>query len=100
MKIYKFFKHIFCFQGGIGWWMVKSGLHPMFVVNREDGGWKDAAPPGVPRVSQYRLAVHLGLAFVLYTMFVYTGLTYLLKPHDVNQFDFFKNYEIQFFSIP
>jgi len=35
-------------QGGIGWWMVSSGL----VNDRVD-------------VSQYRLAVHLGLAFVI-----------------------------------
>lgn len=77
------------FQGGIGWWMVKSGLHQqenMIIINREDAGWKDVIQPGVPRVSQYRLAIHLGTAFVLYTMFVWTGLTYLIKPHDVGIF--------------
>lgn len=36
-------------QGVLGWWMVKSGLEPMRVA-----------------VSQYRLAAHLALAFVLF----------------------------------
>jgi cytochrome c oxidase assembly protein subunit 15 len=35
-------------QGAIGWWMVRSGL-----------------APGMESVASYRLAVHLGLAFVL-----------------------------------
>ena len=35
-------------QGAIGWWMVRSGL-----------------APGMEAVASYRLAVHLGLAFVL-----------------------------------
>ncbi len=39
-------------QGALGWWMVASGL-----VDRLD-------------VSQYRLAAHLGLAFVIF------GLTF------------------------
>ncbi|CEF62384.1 Cytochrome c oxidase assembly protein COX15 homolog [Strongyloides ratti] len=41
-------------QGGIGWWMVKSGLDPSNNSNKD-----------IPRVSQYRLATHLGLNFVL-----------------------------------
>jgi cytochrome c oxidase assembly protein subunit 15 len=42
-------------QGALGWWMVKSGLEPMRVA-----------------VSQYRLAAHLGLAFLLfgYTLWI------------------------------
>ena len=35
-------------QGAIGWWMVRSGL-----------------AAGMDSVASYRLAVHLGLAFVL-----------------------------------
>jgi cytochrome c oxidase assembly protein subunit 15 len=42
-------------QGALGWYMVKSGLRDEIIVNRE-----------VPRVSQYRLAAHLGLALLLY----------------------------------
>ena len=43
------------FQGALGWYMVKSGLEDSII---ETGS--------VPRVSQYRLAAHLGTAFVLY----------------------------------
>ncbi len=43
-------------QGAIGWWMVTSGL-----VERTD-------------VSQYRLALHLGLAFVLLGLLFWTAL--------------------------
>jgi len=44
-------------QGGVGWFMVKSGL-----VDR-------------PSVSQYRLAMHLGLAFLIYGAIVWTALS-------------------------
>lgn len=60
------------FQGLIGWWMVKSGLNPSQNSNKE-----------IPRVSQYRLATHLTMAFVLYTVFLWTGLSHIFKPHDV-----------------
>ncbi|MBI5898882.1 MAG: COX15/CtaA family protein [Rhodocyclales bacterium] len=43
-------------QGAMGWYMVKSGLV-------DD-----------PRVSQYRLAAHLGLAFLLFGLMCWTGL--------------------------
>ena len=43
-------------QGGVGWWMVKSGLV-------DD-----------PSVSQYRLTAHLGLAFVIMGALLWTGL--------------------------
>ncbi|XP_045535949.1 cytochrome c oxidase assembly protein COX15 homolog [Papilio machaon] len=43
-------------QGVMGWYMVKSGLEDRF-----------QGPSDVPRVSQYRLAAHLSLAFILYT---------------------------------
>ena len=46
-------------QGVIGWWMVKSGL-----VDRPD-------------VSHLRLTTHLGMAFLLYVLLLWTGLTHL-----------------------
>lgn len=54
-------------QGLMGWYMVKSGLQNNF----DD-------PNDVPRVSQYRLASHLGLAFLLYTLFLWSALDKLL----------------------
>jgi cytochrome c oxidase assembly protein subunit 15 len=48
-------------QGGLGWYMVKSGL-----VND-------------PHVSQYRLTAHLGLAFLIYGAIFWTALD-LLSP--------------------
>lgn len=51
----------------MGWYMVKSGLEDRF------HGQSD-----VPRVSQYRLASHLGLAFVLYTLFLWSALDNLI----------------------
>lgn len=46
-------------QGAIGWWMVKSGL-----VNKEKTNEVDKTPS----VSPYRLALHAGGAYVLYTV--------------------------------
>lgn len=60
-------------QGLIGWWMVKSGLDPSQNTNID-----------VPRVSQYRLATHLSLAFVLYTVFLWNGLSNLFTPYNHN----------------
>ena len=54
-------------QGGIGWWMVASGL-----VDRLD-------------VSQYRLAVHLGMAFLILGASVWFGLTARTGPPPVRQ---------------
>ena len=45
-------------QGALGWYMVKSGLDEQLIA--------EANPSGVPRVSQYRLAAHLGMAFAVY----------------------------------
>lgn len=58
-------------QGLVGWWMVKSGLE---------------APPadldGVPRVSPYRLACHLTMAFTIYSLLLATSLQILWpQPH-------------------
>lgn len=51
-------------QGLIGWWMVKSGLDQDFIDK----------PNAHPRVSQYRLATHLGAAFLLYIAMINTGI--------------------------
>ncbi|KPI95929.1 Cytochrome c oxidase assembly protein COX15-like [Papilio xuthus] len=55
-------------QGLMGWYMVKSGLEDRF-----------QGPSDVPRVSQYRLAAHLGLAFVLY-LGLLSGALRVLRP--------------------
>ncbi|GAA5950643.1 hypothetical protein JCM3765_000562 [Sporobolomyces pararoseus] len=51
-------------QGALGWYMVKSGLDQESV---QDLG-------GVPRVSQYRLAAHLGMAFTVFALCLRMGL--------------------------
>ena len=48
-------------QGLIGWWMVKSGLEV------------DPAQKKEIRVSPYRLATHLGMAFTTFTLLLWTG---------------------------
>jgi len=55
-------------QGALGWYMVKSGLE----VGEDE----------VPRVSQYRLAAHLGTAFVIYIGLLWTALR-VLKPEPI-----------------
>ena len=50
-------------QGALGWYMVKSGLV-------DD-----------PRVSQYRLTAHLGLAFLIYAAMLWVALD-LLRPRE------------------
>ncbi|OWF52787.1 cytochrome c oxidase assembly protein COX15 homolog [Mizuhopecten yessoensis] len=59
------------FQGFLGWYMVKSGLQ------------EQAKSTDVPRVSQYRLASHLGSAFLLYSLFLYQALGHLLSPNKL-----------------
>ncbi|KAL0070960.1 Cytochrome c oxidase assembly protein cox15 [Marasmius tenuissimus] len=54
-------------QGALGWYMVKSGLEETLMET----------PGAVPRVSQYRLASHLGLAFLLYAGMFATGMNVL-----------------------
>ena len=49
-------------QGFVGWWMVESGLETRVSV------------------SQYRLAIHLGVALVLLVATVWTALEYLRTP--------------------
>ncbi|KAH0623855.1 hypothetical protein JD844_007024 [Phrynosoma platyrhinos] len=60
-----------CFQGLLGWYMVKSGLE-----EKPDSH-------DIPRVSQYRLAAHLGSALVLYCYSLWTGLSLLLPQHKL-----------------
>lgn len=58
-------------QGVIGWWMVYSGLDRKNLDSRADSQ---------PRVSHYRLATHLGAAFLLYMAMTLTGLG-ILRQH-------------------
>ena len=51
-------------QGLIGWWMVRSGLNLDPEQLREI------------RVSPYRLATHLSMAFTTYTVLLWTGTFY------------------------
>ncbi|KAG6849223.1 hypothetical protein H0H93_010345 [Arthromyces matolae] len=51
-------------QGALGWYMVQSGLDEKLMEE----------PGAVPRVSQYRLAAHLGMALALYAGMFATGL--------------------------
>jgi len=53
-------------QGALGWWMVRSGLSDDLF-----------APGSHPRVSQYRLAAHLGTAFACYAGMLLAGLSIL-----------------------
>ncbi|XP_062988539.1 cytochrome c oxidase assembly protein COX15 homolog [Elgaria multicarinata webbii] len=62
---------LICFQGLLGWYMVKSGLE-----EKPDSH-------DIPRVSQYRLAAHLGSALVLYCYSLWTGLSLLLPQHKL-----------------
>jgi len=59
-------------QGLVGWWMVRSGL--------EDGGFR-VQEADVPRVSPYRLASHLTMAFGIYAGLVWTALGLFALPH-------------------
>ncbi|KAG5323430.1 COX15 protein, partial [Pseudoatta argentina] len=59
-------------QGLMGWYMVKSGLEDRFIE-----------PSDIPRVSQYRLAAHLGLALLLYTGFLYNALDHLIPAQKI-----------------
>lgn len=52
----------------MGWYMVKSGLEEKTGVN------------DVPRVSQYRLAAHLSTAVILYSLFLWSGMSHLVSP--------------------
>lgn len=53
-------------QGLIGWWMVKSGLE------------EPASEYSEPRVSPYRLAVHLTSAFAIYSGLFWTAMSVVM----------------------
>ncbi|EGR29070.1 hypothetical protein IMG5_163600 [Ichthyophthirius multifiliis] len=57
-------------QGLIGWWMVKSGLD------------KKPEYQNRPRVSVYRLQVHLGMGTLLYSGLLWNALNLLRKPQE------------------
>nr|CAI5859729.1 unnamed protein product [Callosobruchus analis] len=60
-------------QGLMGWYMVQSGLEDRF-----------HEPSDVPRVSQYRLASHLSLALVLYSLFLWSALDILAPAQTIS----------------
>lgn len=66
------FGGLLAFQGLLGWYMVKSGLE------------EKNEPNSTPRVSQYRLAAHLGTAFVFYSLLLWSGLSHLFPPQEVD----------------
>lgn len=59
-------------KGLLGWYMVKSGLEEKAEYKRD------------PRVSHYRLAAHLGTAFIFYSLLLWSGLNHLLPPLQVS----------------
>lgn len=59
-------------QGLLGWYMVKSGLE------------EKTESYDIPRVSQYRLAAHLGSALLLYCSSLWMGLTLMLPANKVS----------------
>lgn len=54
-------------QGLIGWWMVKSGLDNNLLQHRIEKNQEI-------RVSAYRLATHLSMAFITYKLLILTGI--------------------------
>lgn len=61
------------FQGGLGWYMVKSGLEKKPDYYAE------------PRVSHLRLASHLGTAFVFYSMACLAALHHLIPSDNLSR---------------
>lgn len=59
-------------QGLIGWWMVKSGLKPKPEYHLE------------PKVSVYRLFVHLNTAMLIYSLLLWNGLTLFRSAPEVS----------------
>ena len=60
-------------QGLIGWWMVKSGLSKATIIGLDQGR--------EIRVSPYRLATHLGMAFITFGACLWTGLE-IVRPTE------------------
>lgn len=61
-------------QGLWGYWMVRSGLDEATTASTANGA--------LPRVSQYRLAGHLGMAFIVYAGMFYQALGHLLAENQ------------------
>ena len=61
------FGSLLAFQGALGWYMVKSGLEESQLTSGHQ-----------PRVSQYRLAAHLGTAMAFYSLLFWNALTALV----------------------
>ncbi|ODV82945.1 hypothetical protein CANARDRAFT_10037 [[Candida] arabinofermentans NRRL YB-2248] len=72
-------------QGGIGWWMVYSGIDSKQLEERRSK----------PTVSQYRLTAHLGAAFLVYCCMISTGIS-ILKEHSIikNPQIWLKNFQL------
>lgn len=65
-------------QGLVGWWMVKSGLDNGLVKDRLDNNQE-------VRVSSYRLATHLTMAFTTYVALLWTALD-CINPLKIKDF--------------
>lgn len=70
---------LICIQGIIGWWMVKSGLNE------------------IPTVSQYRLSIHLSIAFIILGLSFWTAMDLYEGP--VKKINFFDKIPIIFISL-
>jgi heme A synthase len=69
-------------QGLMGWYMVKSGLDKDHELMKKYNN--------IPRVSQYRLASHLSLAFIIYGSMFWN----YLNLHDNRLYSITKNIKI------
>ncbi|KAE9002227.1 hypothetical protein PR003_g18125 [Phytophthora rubi] len=75
VELYKRFGVLFSLgaaQGGVGWWMVRSGL--------EDHGKEQLEKRNEVRVSPYRLATHLAFAFTTLGVLLWTGFNLVAPP--------------------
>ena len=70
---------LICIQGIIGWWMVKSGLNE------------------IPTVSQYRLSIHLSMAFIILGLSFWTALDLYEGP--IKKLNFLDKIPIIFISL-
>ena len=61
-------------QGLVGWWMVKSGLDKKTIIGLDENR--------EIRVSPYRLATHLGMAFTTFGACLWTALEILIPTKD------------------